>query len=180
MSTPTPDDREVTVEDRRTARRARDRDDEGRAHNARPRDRLGRPLRRDAEGVTPPGPDDEVVLSPAESLVVAQDLLDTGWPFRAHEILEATWKQTSGDERAVWKGLAQLAVGVTHAERGNPAGARRLIERGRDAIDAGSRDAPDGIDVDGLRAWADAALRTLLEVDGPLVLPTPHLGRMSP
>jgi predicted metal-dependent hydrolase len=135
-------------------------------------------LRRGAEGVTPPGPDDDVVLSPAESLAVAQDLLDTGWPFRAHEILEATWKQTSGDERGVWKGLAQLAVGVTHAERGNPAGARRLIERGRDAIIDGSDAAPDGIDVDGLRAWADESLHALLDANSPLVLPTPRLGRM--
>lgn len=157
----------------------RDRDEEGRAHNARPRDRLGRPLPRDAAGVTPPGPGDDVVLSAAESLALAQDLLDTGWPFRAHEILEATWKQTSGDERGVWKGLAQLAVGVTHAERGNPSGARRLIERGRDAITAGSDAAPDGVDVDGLRTWADESLRALLDVDGPLVLPTPHLGRMG-
>lgn len=168
------------MDDRRTARRARDRDDEGRAHNARPRDRLGRPLPRDATGVTPPGPDDDVVLGPAESLAVAQDLLDGGWPFRAHEILEATWKLTSGAERAVWKGLAQLAVGVTHAERGNLAGAGRLIERGRDAISAAGSSAPDGIDVDGLRAWADGSLATLRDADGPTVLPPPRLGRMDP
>lgn len=157
----------------------RDRDDDGRAHNARPRDRLGRPLDRDAVGVTPPGPGDDVVLTPAESLALAQDLLDTGWPFRAHEILEATWKLTTGAERAVWKGLAQLAVGVTHAERGNPSGARRLIERGRVAIADGADAAPGGVDVPGLLAWADASLDTLRDADGPLVLSTPRLGRMK-
>ena len=158
----------------------RDRDDDGRAHNGRPRDRLGRPLARDAAGVTPPGPGDDVVLTPAESLALAQDLLDTGWPFRAHEILEATWKQTTGAERAVWKGLAQLAVGVTHAERGNPSGARRLIERGREAIADGRDAAPAGIDVPGLLAWSDESLDALRDADGPLVLTTPRLGRMDP
>lgn len=158
----------------------RDRDDDGRAHNARPRDRLGRPLARGAVGVTPPGPGDDVVLTPAESLALAQQLLDTGWPFRAHEILEATWKRTDGAERAVWKGLAQLAVGVTHAERGNPAGARRLIERGRDAISDGAGAAPDGIDVPGLRTWADECLDALRDAHGPLALRTPTLGRMDP
>lgn len=158
----------------------RDRDDDGRAHNARPRDRLGRPLSRDAVGETPPGPGDDLVLTPAASLALAQDLLDTGWPFRAHEILEATWKLTTGAERAVWKGLAQLAVGVTHAARGNPSGARRLIERGREAIVDGTDAAPTGVDVPGLLCWADASLDALRDADGPLVLQTPRLGRMDP
>ena len=38
----------------------RERDDQGRARNARPRDGLGRPLPRDAEGV-PRVPDEDVL-----------------------------------------------------------------------------------------------------------------------
>ncbi|MGZ8176876.1 DUF309 domain-containing protein [Williamsia sp. SKLECPSW1] len=158
---------------------SRDRDADGRAHNARPRDRLGRPLPRDATGVTPPGPGDEVPLTPAESLTVAQDLLDTGWPFRAHEILEATWKQAPDADRALWKGLAQLAVGATHAARGNTDGARRLLERGRDAI-APVRDAPEGVDVAGLCAWVDESLITLREADHAVDLPAPRLRGTAP
>jgi len=117
-----------------------------------------------------------VPLTPAESLVLAQELLDTGWPFRAHEILEATWKQAPDGDRALWKGLAQLAVGATHAARGNTDGARRLLERGRDAI-APVDDAPDDIDVPGLCAWVDASLETLGRTDGAVDLPAPRLCR---
>ena len=33
-------------------------------------------------------------------------------------------------ERGLWQGLAQLAVALTHAGRGNARGASRLVERG--------------------------------------------------
>ena len=34
-------------------------------------------------------------------------------------------------ERDLWRGLAQLAVGTTHAARGNPVGADRLSSEAR-------------------------------------------------
>ena len=67
---------------------ARDRDPAGRARNARPRDALGRPLPRGAAG-DERIPDD-LLLAPAEALNLAQELLDTGRPFHAHEVLEAS------------------------------------------------------------------------------------------
>ena len=95
----------------------RDRDAEGRARNARPRDALGRPLPYGAVGEerAPEG----VVRAPAESLAEAQELLDAGRPFHAHEVLEDAWKSAPEAERQLWRGLAQLAVGLTHATRGN-------------------------------------------------------------
>jgi hypothetical protein len=129
----------------------RDRDDRGRALNARPRDGLGRPLPRGSEGVerVPEG----LVLPPLESLAEAQRLLDLGRPFHAHEVLEGTWKAAPDHERDLWQGLAQLAVGVTHLARGNPTGAVTLLRRGAGRI-APYDDPPYDIDVAALVAFA--------------------------
>ncbi|MER5459741.1 DUF309 domain-containing protein [Streptomyces sp. NPDC002668] len=128
----------------------RDRDAEGRARNARPRDGLGRPLPYGTPGVErqPEG----VVRTPGQTLTEAQRLLDAGMPFHAHEVFEDAWKSGPEAERELWRGLAQLAVGLTHAARGNTAGGARLLLRGADRI-AGYRD-PYDIDVTGLTAWA--------------------------
>lgn len=130
----------------------RERDDAGRARNARPRDGLGRPLPRGAVGV--PRAPEGVVRTPDATLSLAQQLLDDGFPFHAHEVLEDAWKTADAPERALWKGLAQLAVGLTHARRGTPAGAASLLARGADTIEA-FRDRPlHGVDVAGLVDWA--------------------------
>jgi uncharacterized protein len=131
----------------------RDRDESGRARNARPRDGLGRPLPRGAEGVERPA--EGVVRGPDASLVEAQRLLDGGRPFHAHEVLEDAWKSAPRAERQLWQGLAQLAVGLTHAARGNPTGAAALLRRGSENIAPYKGDPPHGIDVDGLLQWAD-------------------------
>ncbi|MER7046550.1 DUF309 domain-containing protein [Streptomyces jumonjinensis] len=128
----------------------RDRDAAGRARSARPRDGLGRPLPYGSPGVErqPEG----VVRSPGDTLAEAQGLLDAGRPFHAHEVFEDAWKSGPEPERELWRGLAQLAVGLTHAARGNAKGGARLLLRGADRI-AEYRD-PYGIDVAGLVAWA--------------------------
>ncbi|WIX81981.1 DUF309 domain-containing protein [Amycolatopsis carbonis] len=130
----------------------RDRDETGRARNARPRDGLGRPLPYGADGVArqPEG----VVRTPAETVAEAQQLLDEGRPFHAHEVFEDAWKATDGPECELWRGLAQLAVGMTHALRGNGAGAVALLERGAVNLEPFAATPPHGIDVPGLQAWA--------------------------
>lgn len=130
----------------------RDRDDEGRARNARPRDASGRPLAKGAAGVdrVPEG----LALPPADALAEAQRLLDTDLPFQAHEVLEGTWKATTGAERALWQGLAQLAVGLTHVQRGNATGAAALLDRGAERIAPFAADPPHDIDVAGLATRA--------------------------
>jgi hypothetical protein len=112
----------------------RDRDSAGRARNARPRDGLGRPLPRGADGEAPAP--DAPALPPDAALDAAQRLLDAGRPFHAHEVLEAAWKAAPAAERDLWQGLAQLAVGLTHARRGNAAGAAALLRRGASRISA--------------------------------------------
>lgn len=132
----------------------RDRDAAGRARNARPRDALGRPLPYGAEGEerAPEG----VPRTPEQALTEAQQLLDGGRPFHAHEVLEDQWKAAPEAERQLWRGLAQLAVGLTHALRGNRTGASTLLERAAANIDPYAATAPHGIDVVGLTGWARA------------------------
>jgi len=118
----------------------RDRDPAGRPRNARPRDALGRPL--DPAGGPGPGsgaagtdriPDD-LVITGAEAAALADRLLRDGRPFHAHEVLEAAWKSGPSGERDLWQGLAQIAVGLTHARRGNARGAVALLSRGAERV----------------------------------------------
>jgi hypothetical protein len=99
--------------------------------------------------------------SPSESLTSAQLLLDDGLPFHAHEVLEAAWKSAPPDDRELWRGLAQLAVGLTHLSRGNLRGASALIERGAASIAPYPTPAPHGVDVAALVAWAARAVPLL-------------------
>ncbi|CAL9376831.1 DUF309 domain-containing protein [Streptomyces sp. enrichment culture] len=148
---------------------ARDRDTEGRARNARPRDGLGRPLPYGAEGV--PRQPEGVVRRPEESVAEAQRLLDGGRPFHAHEVFEDAWKSGPERERELWRGLAQLAVGLTHAARGNATGGARLLRRGAGAVEewaAGAEDRPHGIDTPGVIAWARELAGAVERGGGPV------------
>ena len=95
-------------------------------------------------------------LPPAEALATAQELVDAGRPFHAHEVLEAAWKAAPAAERDLWQGLAQIAVGLTHARRGNARGAAALLRRGADRISSYPVPSPHDIDVHGLRQQSGA------------------------
>ena len=149
----------------------RDRDPSGRPRNARPRDGLGRPLARDigqqgdaGQQHDDAGQDripDDLVITGRDAAVLADRLLRDGRPFHAHEVLEAAWKTGPAGERDLWQGLAQIAVGLTHARRGNARGAVALLTRGAERVrgyqggassqgGAGSQggdDSPSGADV---------------------------------
>ncbi|MEP7021418.1 MAG: DUF309 domain-containing protein [Pseudonocardiales bacterium] len=142
----------------------RDRDASGRPLNARPRDGLGRPLPRSAAGVARVS--DGCVLPPEAALAEAQRLLDEGMPFHAHEVLEGSWKSAPEPERELWQGLAQLAVALAHALRGNRSGAISLLRRGRGRIAGYAPAPPHGIDVAGLVIWADRLVAELEHEDG--------------
>ncbi len=131
----------------------RDRDADGRARNARPRDGLGRPLPHGAPGE--PRAPEGVVRTPAQTLDQAQQLLDAGRPFHAHEVLEDAWRTGPEQQRELWRGLAQLAVGLTHAARGNAVGARTLLDRGAGHVEAAAAVAGQwGVDGRALARWA--------------------------
>ena len=167
--------------------RDRDRDPGGRPRNARPRDGLGRPLgRADSAAASEVSgfsgafgseriPDD-LVISGAEAAALADQLLRDGRPFHAHEVLEAAWKSGPAEERDLWQGLAQIAVGLTHARRGNTRGAVALLRRGTERVRAyqdgagsqraaGQAGSPFGMNIASfLAASADLAAR--IERDG--------------
>ncbi|WP_067531861.1 DUF309 domain-containing protein [Nocardia crassostreae] len=136
----------------------RDRDETGRARNARPRDRFGRPLPFGSTGV--PRIPDDLDLPPEQTLEYAQRLLDDGLPFFAHEVLEAAWKNGPFAERMLWQGLAQYAVGLTHIQRGNSKGARTLLDRAVHRLETFGQ-APYDIDSPGLAAHARHILAPL-------------------
>jgi uncharacterized protein len=160
------------------APRGRDRDTAGRARNARPRDELGRPLPRSAAQDAPRIPDD-LVISPAEAAALGGRLLAEGRPFHAHEVFEAAWKSVPGQERELWRGLAQVAVGLTHARRGNASGAVSLLRRGAGHV-AEFGGAPGEVDA-GLVAAQATGLALRIERDGLASVPEADLRlRLSP
>lgn len=110
----------------------RDRDAAGRPRNARPRDELGRPLPRGAEGsyVEEELPDD-----PEELLRIGIEHFNAQRFFQAHEAWETAWHPSPPPERDFWQGITQVAVGLTHRQRGNPRGAVTLLRRGADRLD---------------------------------------------
>ncbi|WP_114591552.1 DUF309 domain-containing protein [Euzebya pacifica] len=115
----------------------RDRNADGRPENARPRDRFGAPLPRGAsnELIDRVEPED-VCTSLEQTHAAAVELFDQQRFFEAHEFFEWAWKGpfTPDEERPFYKGLAQLAVGYTHTQRGNAKGAASLLQRGIDHV----------------------------------------------
>jgi hypothetical protein len=140
--------------------------------NTRPRDSLGRPMPYGTAGVDdlPSG----VVRTPRESLAEARRLMAEGRPFHAHEVLEDAWKAGPVAERQLWRGLAQIAVGITHAARGNRVGAGRLVERGIANIEPYERDRPYGLDIADIITWSAGALAAIA-AESPVTLSPPPL-----
>ncbi len=139
---------------------SRDRDTAGRARNDRPRDRLGRPLPPGSAGVA--RIPDDLELGPQQTLTFAQQLLDDGLAFNAHEVLEAAWKNGPVAERMLWQGLAQYAVGLTHIQRGNAKGAGTLLRRASERLGSYPANAQHhDVDLTGLIAHAQELLAAL-------------------
>ncbi len=137
----------------------RDRDDAGRARNARPRDALRAPAPRGTAGVE--RVPDDLQLTADEAVTEAQRLLDGGLAFAAHEVLEAAWKAAPAAERELWRALAQLAVGLTHAQRGNARGAVALLNRAAERLRAWPGPAPVGLAVPEAASRADQLARRI-------------------
>ncbi len=143
----------------------RDRDPAGRPRNARPRDALGRPLDRFAPEAGQTRIPDDLTITGLAAARLADQLLREGRPFHAHEVLEAAWKSGPPRERDLWQGLAQIAVGLTHARRGNARGAVALLRRGAQRVRAHhdqpepptghERDHPYGLDIPAVLAACD-------------------------
>ena len=104
---------------------------------------------------------DDLVLDGREAAQLGDELLRAGRPFHAHEVFEASWKSGPAGERELWQGLAQIAVGLTHAHRGNARGAVTLLRRGVSrvrayrSLDGAGAGASYGMDLAGALAACD-------------------------
>ena len=65
--------------------------------------------------------------------------------FECHEVLEEEWTPERGARRLFLQSLIHMAVGLYHAERGNPTGAIRQLRKGLRKL-AGYLPSCEGID----------------------------------
>jgi hypothetical protein len=124
------------------------------------------------------------VLTGPDAARLANELLRAGRPFHAHEVFEASWKSAPPYERDLWQGLAQIAVGLTHAHRGNARGAVTLLRRGAQRVRAYSGQAepsqdsehgqPFGMDIAAVLAASDT-LAARIERQGLAGIPAADL-----
>jgi len=117
-----------------SARPTRDRRDDGRPEQSRPRDRTGRPLPYDTSGV--PLIEDHAPESVEEALMLGVELWGEERYFEAHECLEHVWHASPTDDADLWQGVIQMAVAGVHLQRENPSGAAALLERARTRLSA--------------------------------------------
>jgi hypothetical protein len=132
----------------------RDRREDGRPEQSRPRDRTGRPLPHGTRGVPLIEQAEPDTVEAALALGVMR--WDERRYFEAHELLEFAWKYGPTEDRDLWKGVIQVAVAGVHLQRGNPIGARRLLDRALARL-VPLPDVRRGIDVASLRLRAEAA-----------------------
>lgn len=132
----------------------RDRNAWGRAENARPRDRLGRPLPYDTTRSELAEEFDHATVE--DALATAVELWDQGRYFEAHECLEDVWHHAADDDRDFWQGVVQVAVTCCHHQRGNEKGAHVMAAKALARL-ADYPSGHRGIDVSALRGFLEAA-----------------------
>lgn len=143
------DDQGVPLDGGRQAPAAtgpRDRRDDGRPEQTRPRDRTGRPLPYGTSGV--PLTEDHEPEDVEQALALGIELWDQQRFFESHECLEHVWHAAPPDDADLWQGVIQVAVAGVHLQRGNPSGARTLLDRAAQRL-SGYPDTHRGIDVAG-------------------------------
>jgi uncharacterized protein len=118
---------------------------------------------------------DDLELDGWAAARLGDELLRAGRPFHAHEVFEASWKTGPPAERELWQGLAQLAVGLTHAHRGNARGAVTLLRRGSARVRAfAGAGGAYGMDLAGVAAACDE-LAARIERQGLAGIPVADL-----
>lgn len=148
----------------------RDRRDDGRPEQARPRDRTGRPLPYGTTGVELAEDHDPVTVE--EALALGSSLWAAGRYFEAHECLEHVWHAAPRDDRDLWQGVIQLAVAAVHLQRGNPDGAIALLGRARERLGR-YPEVHRGVDVAAARRYCVDASDALASGTTPAMPPFP-------
>ena len=154
----------------------RDRRDDGRPEQARPRDRTGRPLPYDTVGV--PLAEEHTPTSVEEALRLGVALWNDERYFEAHECLEFVWHAAPEVDREFWQGVIQVAVAGVHLQRGNLGGAVALFTRARERLVA-YPDVHRGVDVDQLRVACDGAVAALQDANAVIEVGFPEFPAMD-
>ncbi|GGI07255.1 DUF309 domain-containing protein [Egicoccus halophilus] len=154
----------------------RDRRDDGRPEQARPRDRTGRPLPYGTTDV--PLAQEHEPRSVEEALLLGVALWNDERFFEAHECLEHVWHAAPEADREFWQGVIQVAVAGVHLQRGNLAGATALFGRAADRL-AGYPDVHRGIDVEQLRVACTGARAALQDADAVIEIGFPEFPAMD-
>jgi hypothetical protein len=89
--------------------------------------------------------------------------------FEAHEAFEDLWRAAAGPRGELWKGLAQICAGFVKHERGQPASAATLLERGLGRVSAVAGDAGVALDLAPLVAALRAAAGSLRSGEPPAI-----------
>ncbi|MFO7959656.1 MAG: DUF309 domain-containing protein [Nitriliruptoraceae bacterium] len=160
-----------------SAEQARDRRDDGRPEQARPRDRTGRPLPYGTTGV--PLTEEHDPRDVEDALTLGIRLWGEQRYFEAHECLEHVWHAAPLEDADLWQSVIQIAVAGVHLQRGNPSGARALLVRSAERF-SGYPEVHRGIDVvaavarcqELIRALDDGAGTDLLDVGPFPAVPT--------
>ena len=87
-------------------------------------------------------------------------LFNVGEFFECHEVLEDAWTPERGPRRLFLQSLIHVAVGLYHAGRGNPTGARRQLRKGLRKL-APYLPACEGVNTARLHRDASAALERI-------------------
>lgn len=137
----------------------RDRDDEGRPEQARPRDRTGRPLPYAMADADRPLAEDFDPATLGEALDLGVWLWDRERYFECHEALEHVWHAATGPDRDFWQGVIQVAVAGVHHQRDNLAGFVPMLRKATGRL-ARYRPSHRGVDTSLLVDWATSTAAT--------------------
>jgi predicted metal-dependent hydrolase len=102
-----------------------------------------------------------------DDLAEAVELFNGGRYFEAHDVLERLWLVAECDDRVLYQGVLQVAVGMHHAVLGNRKGSDSLLRRGLANLD-GLPSMALGLDVAGLRQQTQNAIAVIERSENPL------------
>lgn len=154
----------------------RDRRDDGRPEQDRPRDRTGRPLPYGTTGV--PLTEDHDPATVEEALLLGVALWNDERLFEAHECLEHVWHAAPHADRDFWQGVIQVAVGGVHLQRDNLDGALAILAKARDRL-AGYPDVHRGVDVEQLVVFCVGARAALQDAGAVIEVGFPEFPMMD-
>ncbi len=154
----------------------RDRRDDGRPEQARPRDRTGRPLPYGTTGV--PLTEEHDPATVEEALLLGVGLWNDERLFEAHECLEHVWHAAPDADRDLWQGVIQVAVAGVHLQRGNLDGAVATLDKAHRRLTA-YPDVHRGIDVEQLVVFCEGAAAALRDAGAVIEVGFPEFPAMD-